>query len=391
MVRMEPFQRHNRGGWWIKYKDPTTGKWVRRKGGETRRLATLRLASIVSKLDLVEAGLADRAMYEVSERSRLPIADALESYEKYLRGRERSAMHVAKAIGYCAAILRDGVYEMRLVKPNEPDAKPERKRVRIVEPIRATTLAEIREGDVERFLADVLAVGRSVATRNDYQRRLNAFCEWAWRDRRLASNPIARMQMMKQTERRRSSRALSPDELSALLGVARGQRGLYYRVSARAGLRWGEVAALRWKHIDLAGGWIHLEAAHTKAKRADELPIADDLAAALSKARGAAGDDDLLFTGKPTRKTFQRDCERAGLRDARELSPHCLRRTFGTHLAISGVLPQVAQRLMRHSDINLTLKHYTDLKLFDLKGATARLPAIVDNRPAPKVKRTATA
>lgn len=31
---------------------------------------------------------------------------------------------------------------------------------------------------------------------------------------------------------------------------------------------------------------------------------------------------------------------------------HALRHTFGTLLAQSGVLPQEAQRLMRHSDVN---------------------------------------
>ena len=354
---------------------------MRRKGGETRRLATLRLASIVSKLDLVEAGLADRTQYEVSERARIPVADVLAAYRKFLEGRGRSAAHVSKAIAYCSAILRDGVFRY-------DGLGEKRTRVKVVEPIGAAALADIRETDVERFLADVVALGRSVETRNDYQRRLNALCQWAVRDRRLASNPLMRMQMMRVLERRRSKRHLTPEELSALIAVAPAERAVYYRIAARTGLRWSEIRALKWSNIDLAAGWIRLEAANTKAKRADELPITDDLAGALVELRGDGPEDAPLFATKPTRITFRKDCVRAGIARPEELSPQALRRTLGTYLAQAGVAPQVAQKLMRHSDINLTLRNYTNLKLLDLRGAAARMPAIVDKpveaKPAAK-------
>ncbi len=42
-----------------------------------------------------------------------------------------------------------------------------------------------------------------------------------------------------------------------------------------------------------------------------------------------------------------------------EISEPCLRHTFGTLLAASGVHPKTAQELMRHSDINLTMSRYT--------------------------------
>ncbi len=46
---------------------------------------------------------------------------------------------------------------------------------------------------------------------------------------------------------------------------------------------------------------------------------------------------------------------------------HSLRHTFGTMLAAVGVHPKVAQDLMRHSDINLTMSRYTHT----LKGQQA--------------------
>jgi integrase len=64
---------------------------------------------------------------------------------------------------------------------------------------------------------------------------------------------------------------------------------------------------------------------------------------------------------------------------------HALRHTFGTLLARSGVLPQEAQRLMRHSDINLTMGIYTHLRLWDMAKAVDRLPVL-----QPKAKRAKT-
>ena len=51
-----------------------------------------------------------------------------------------------------------------------------------------------------------------------------------------------------------------------------------------------------------------------------------------------------------------------------------MRHTFATLLARNGVLPGVAQRLMRHSDIRLTMNTYTHLDLADTAGAVAALP-----------------
>jgi integrase len=39
---------------------------------------------------------------------------------------------------------------------------------------------------------------------------------------------------------------------------------------------------------------------------------------------------------------------------------HAMRTTFGTLLSASGVSPCVAMELMRHNDLKLTMKVYTD-------------------------------
>ena len=59
---------------------------------------------------------------------------------------------------------------------------------------------------------------------------------------------------------------------------------------------------------------------------------------------------------------------------------HSLRHTFGTLLAKSGVMPQDAQKLIRHSDINLTMGVYDHLRLSDKAKAVCKLPEIEINK-----------
>ncbi|MEX2386825.1 MAG: tyrosine-type recombinase/integrase [Phycisphaeraceae bacterium] len=47
---------------------------------------------------------------------------------------------------------------------------------------------------------------------------------------------------------------------------------------------------------------------------------------------------------------------------------HRLRTTFGTHLAVAGVHPRVAQAAMPHSRMELTNTYYTDSALLDVAG-----------------------
>ena len=60
--------------------------------------------------------------------------------------------------------------------------------------------------------------------------------------------------------------------------------------------------------------------------------------------------------------------------DEGKLDFHALRHTFATMLAASGVHPKVAQTLMRHSDINLTLSRYSHAQADQVAAAVNALP-----------------
>ena len=60
----------------------------------------------------------------------------------------------------------------------------------------------------------------------------------------------------------------------------------------------------------------------------------------------------------------------------RRLHFHALRKTLGTRLARHRVSSQIVSRIMRHSDLNITMKLYTDLRLVDSARALDDVPAI---------------
>ena len=57
---------------------------------------------------------------------------------------------------------------------------------------------------------------------------------------------------------------------------------------------------------------------------------------------------------------------------------HALRYTLATNLALAGTPPRVAMEIMRHSDMRLTSKTYTDAGLLPDWDSVANLPSFTD-------------
>ncbi len=152
------------------------------------------------------------------------------------------------------------------------------------------------------------------------------------------------------------------------------------------GLRRSEVASLTIAslHLDASDPYVHIEGRHAKSGRAATLPLradlADDLRKHIADLDRPSSTTPLFTLGRNFLRTFNLDLAAAGIakRDAqgRTVDVHSLRHTFATLMARNGVSPSVAQKLMRHSDIRLTMNTYTHLGLADTAGAVAALPAI---------------
>jgi integrase len=159
------------------------------------------------------------------------------------------------------------------------------------------------------------------------------------------------------------------EEAPALLAAAdEGAWRTMVLLGLRAGLRQGEILALEWPDVDLAGGVIHVRRSiwsttvdTPKGGRGRDVPMSDELVAALRvlPSRFAGG---LVFPGPGGRYIpknsakwpLWRACKAAGLR---RVGWHVLRHTFASHLVMRGVPLKAVQELLGHTDIATTMRY----------------------------------
>ena len=226
-------------------------------------------------------------------------------------------------------------------------------------------------------------VGIGPVAFNHYLGAFKSFCKWMVRDGRASENPVVHLTGLNaKVDLRRQRRALSLEQLRKLLGATRegperfgmsgAARALLYRLAVETGLRRGELASLTRESFDLNGECptVRVAAAYSKHRREDVLPLRTDTAADLRDFLARKLPDASAFAMPTSRHKsaamFKADLEVAGLRyiDAagRYADFHSLRHTCGSLLAASGVHPKVAQSIMRHSTIDLTMSRYTHVR-----------------------------
>jgi len=282
------------------------------------------------------------------------------------------AQHVADYIAHCQHVGQDRVHV----------ANKETQLEKLVEKIGISRLSDIEPNKVERYLAGLVKAGKSHRTANQHRATAVAFAEWLFEQGRIASNPLRIVPTLNEaTDRRRVRKAMTDDELSRLLGVS-DERKPYYLFAYYTGLRVKAVKAAAWGDVDFQSAMIRVKAGNAKGKR-DEiyLPLHPALLSELQRIKPTfAPPTARIFRTVPTVRTFHRDCERAKIdrydAERRQLDRHALRTTLGTHLAQAGVLPQSAMRVLGHSDVRITMKHYTALRIEDTAKAVQTLPSI---------------
>lgn len=257
---------------------------------------------------------------------------------------------------------------------------------------------EVTTREVEDLLRTVASTGVTPRTVNKVRQLACAIFNYGMRPSTydLPSNPAQHADRRREPERsplafyspdkiealarslasgahRDSSRpALSEDEIEAR-GREDVQDAELVRVAGYAGLRRGELVALRWRDVDFVGRKITVRRAlsgdtelrSTKSRRAREVPLADQAAAALDRLsrRGEfVGPDDYVFANRLGRRldpsALRRRFERA--RDAAGLEPlrfHDLRHTYGSLLVAGGIDLASVKAAMGHSRITTTERY----------------------------------
>lgn len=213
-------------------------------------------------------------------------------------------------------------------------------------------------------------------------------------------------------------RYLTPDEVEAMAFYLDGVNALILWVGVQTGLRFGEIAGLHWKRVDLSRGTIQVvEKFDQKAGVIDPLPkdneqrtvpLPPDLVGLLRRYRehaapvqqpccgiehrGGRCESDLVFRGPRGAAIKSNDWGRGHFKRAAALAgiegrirPHDMRHTYASWLIQEGLpLPELA-RVMGHSDWEVTRRyaHLSDAGYDAVRDALQRHRGI-DDEPEPQ-------
>jgi integrase len=224
-------------------------------------------------------------------------------------------------------------------------------------------------------------------TLNEYLSAANTFLNWVKRSKRLSfENPLQYIEKISTVgQETYERRPFTDEELRRLVAVS-GYRSVVYLTAAHTGLRRKELHTLVWADLflDSPNPHIVVRAKNAKNRKLQPLPLHPEVVIALKKLQEERrpAPTDRVFCGIfPKRETFRHDLERAGIQNIEDPSGklhfHSLRHTMNHRLQENGVVPTVAQHLMRHSTVNLTTKTYISSASLPLAEAIRRVPPIV--------------
>jgi integrase len=184
---------------------------------------------------------------------------------------------------------------------------------------------------------------------------------------------------------------VAPEVAAQLLDVLLVEDRALWATALYAGLRYGELRALRWSAVDLAGGAIRVAeswdpkegAIAPKTKNSQRTtPLPGLLRDYLMEHRIAAGEppvDALVFgdkSGKPFQAaTIYRRADRVWKAQALDrLRLHQARHTYASFMIAAGVNAKALSCFMGHSSIKVTFDLYGHL----MPGTEAEAAALLD-------------
>ncbi len=159
---------------------------------------------------------------------------------------------------------------------------------------------------------------------------------------------------------------LTEEEISILLNSASGIWRDVILVALKTGMRRGELLALSWEDINWEKSQIVVSKSmnnkiitSTKSNRIRYIQMTSDVYASLlrrKKSKGFVFADDLEnhFSIRRLNDGLDQVCRKAGFR---KITPHILRHTFASQLAMKGAPIQAIQGLLGHSDIQTTMRY----------------------------------
>jgi integrase len=367
--------------------------WSRRDGRKIRRTFAGKGAKAAAK-----AWRQDAAGELRRGRLRAPTSTTLtQSADAFLAGARDGSIRTRAGDAYKPSAVRG--YETSL-------------RLRVLPELGAARLSDIARSDLQDLVDRMLARGLDASTIRNTLMPVRAIFRRALVRGEIAVNPTAGLELP--AVRGRRDRIASPAEAAALLEAVPERDRALWATALYAGLRRGELMALRWADVDLAAGVIRVERSwdvregliepKSRAGRRT-VPIAKVLREQLIAHRLRTGRSEGLAFGRTLEQPFDGTSisERAATAwrkataaareqdpEAVELVPitlHECRHTFASLMIAAGVNAKALSTYMGHSSVTITYDRYGHLMPGNEEQAAVLLDAFLASRTADAVAR----
>ncbi|MFH2201693.1 MAG: site-specific integrase [Elusimicrobiota bacterium] len=325
------------GIWYLDYV--VEGRRVRKRIGQSKRLAELAKADIQVKLERKEIGFA---------RSDKKLEDLVREYLRHSQAKTTPMSHklniqvLEKLKGALGSARLKNITHFQIEKfknkRREDGAKP---------------------GTVNRELAVIKAL-------------FNRGVEWGF----LIKSPAQGVKKLK--EAKRQARFFSQAEVSKILSSADEVLRPMLAVYVHTGLRRDELLNLTWEDVDLERRLLIVQAKDgwsPKDYEVRHIPLNDKALQALKglrrngkKGRVFCGPDGKPYLADFVTKKFKKHLKRIGI----DGHLHALRHTFASHLVMQGVDLHAVAKLLGHASTKTT-EIYAHLSPDFLKSAVGKL------------------
>jgi len=271
--------------------------------------------------------------------------------------------------------MREGAVRTRSGDPYKPSAirsYDESLRLHVLPPIGAMRVSQVKRQDIQAIVDQLHADGKSPSTIRNAIVPVRVIFRRSIRGGEVSVNPCASLDLP--AVRGRREHIPSPGEAAALLAaLPQPERGLW-ATALYAGLRRGELRALRWQDVDLKAGVIHVRQAMDSrgtiiapksAAGTRTVPMAKVLRGYLKAHRLQNGSSQYVFGAGP--RPFHPGSAAKRARKAwttAELTPiglHNARHAAASVLIAAGVNVKALSTYMGHSSITITLDLYGHL------------------------------
>ncbi len=363
--------------WYAAFTDPL-GRRLKKSTGQTSKSRALEVARTWEKAS------------EEARQLRLTEARAREVISELMRSVGGESLRVFTVEQWFEHIVK-GKRKSRSDRTAVAYEKTMREFVEFLGPRAKLNIAAVTSRDIAEFRDRRHAKGLAPATLNLDVTMLSSVFNAAWRQGHVSVNPCLAIEPLRDRPQRKG--VFTPEQVSALLNVAKGDwRGLVL-AGFYTGQRLNDLANLRWRDVDLVSEikTIRFEPRKTGAEIVTVVhPVLEDHLLSLPTAKS---DDAFLFPSlaqrkvSPLSKEFSLLMEAARIeqrvirersksgRSVNALSYHSLRHSFSSILANAGVSEERRMALTGHRTRDVHAK-YTHHELERLRDAISVLPVI---------------